>query len=156
MRSLARWVDGVYDNNLLAGSAAVTGNIANPGGFTVFVSDRRGDRVRATTDFNNVAVNSSNGKVDNEDIYGANGLLEPGEDVQNTGALVKDTAELPDPSVLGGGYGVDLTMRALMVAAWSNPRKYFFPSLRLFNCEDLLLFGGAHRLSAIQGLTIFT
>src|SRR6185437_6307278 len=75
----ARWVDGVYDTKLLAGSPAVSGNIANPGGFTVFVSDRRGDRVRATTDFNNVAVNSSNGMVDNEDIYGANGLLEPGK-----------------------------------------------------------------------------
>src|SRR5258706_14028299 len=156
MRSLARWVDGVYDNNLLAGSAAVTGNIANPGGFTVFVSDRRGDRVRATTDFNNVAVNSSNGMVDNEDIYGANGLLEPGEDVQNTGALVKDTAELPDPSVLGGGYGVDLTMRAFTVGAWGNPGNYFLHLLGLFNGEDLLLSGGSNRMFARQGLTIFT
>jgi hypothetical protein len=156
MRNLARWVDGVYDTNLLAGSPAVSGNIANPGGFTVYVSDRRGDRVIATTDFNNAPVNSSNGMVDNEDIYGANGLLEPGEDVQNTGSLVKDTAELPDPSVLGGGYGADLTMRALTVAAWSNPGNYFRHSLRLFNGEDLLLSGGANRLSATQGITIST
>lgn len=156
MRNLARWVDGVYDNNLLAGSPAVSGNIANPSGFTVYVSDRRGDRVRAMTDFNNAAVNSSNGMVDNEDIYGPNGLLEPGEDVQNTGGLVKDIAELPDPSVLGGAYGADLTMRALTVAAWSNPGNYFRHSLRLFNGEDLQLSGGANRLSATQGITIST
>ena len=64
MRNLARWVDGVYDTNLLAGTPAVSTNIANPGGFTVYVSDRRGDRVKATTDFNNAAVNSSNGMVE--------------------------------------------------------------------------------------------
>ena len=156
MRNLARWLDGVYDNNLLAGTPAVSGNIANPGGFTVYVSDRRGDRVKSTTDFNGAAVNSSNGMVDNEDIYGANDLLEPGEDVQNTGALVKDTTELPDPTVLGGVYGVDLTKRALTVAAWSNPNNYFRHSLRLFNGEDLQLSGGANKLSAIQGVTIST
>ena len=156
MRNLARWLDGVYDNNLLAGTPAISGNIANPGGFTVYVSDRRGDRVKSTTDFNGAAVNSSNGMVDNEDIYGANGLLEPGEDVQNTAALVKDTTELPDPTVLGGVYGVDLTKRALTVAAWSNPNNYFRHSLRLFNGEDLQLSGGANKLSAIQGVTIST
>src|SRR6185436_15700409 len=84
MKNLARWLDGVYDGNLLAGSTAVSGNIANPGGFTVYVSDRRGDRVKTTTDFNGAAVNSSNGMVDNEDVYGVDGLLQAGEDVQNT------------------------------------------------------------------------
>ena len=156
MRNLSRWLDGVYDNNLLAGSPAVSTSIANPGGFTVYVSDRRGDRVKATTDFNGAAVNSSNGMVDNEDIYGPNDLLEPGEDVQNTGALVKDTAELPDPTVLGGVYGTDLSKRALTVAAWSNPNNYFRHSLRLFNAEDLQISGGANKLSANQGITIAT
>jgi hypothetical protein len=156
MRNLARWLDGVYDNNLLAGSPAVSGNIANPVGFTVYVSDRRGDKVNPTTDFAGVVVDSSNGMVDNEDIYGANGLLDPGEDVQNTGALVKDTTELPDPAVLGGIYGADLTMRALTVAAWSNTNNYFRHSVRLFNGEDLQLAGGANQLSATQGITVAT
>ena len=156
MRNLARWLDGVYDNNLLAGTPAVSGNIANPGGFTVYVSDRRGDRVNPTTDFAGVVVDSSNGMVDNEDIYGPNGLLDPGEDVQNTGALVKDTAELPDPAVLGGIYGADLTMRALTVAAWSNPTITSATRCDLFNGEDLQLAGGANQLSATQGITVAT
>ncbi len=46
MKNLARWLDGVYDTNLLAGSPAVSTNVANPNGFTVYVSDRRGDRVK--------------------------------------------------------------------------------------------------------------
>ncbi|HEV7681547.1 MAG TPA: hypothetical protein VGO68_05460 [Pyrinomonadaceae bacterium] len=156
MKNLARWLDGVYDGNLLAGSTAVSGNIANPGGFTVYVSDRRGDRVKTTTDFNNAAVSSSNGMVDNEDVYGADGLLQAGEDVQNTGTLVKDIAELPDPAVLGGAYGADLTMRALTVAAWSNPNNYFRHSLRLFNGENLQISGAADKLSATQGVTVST
>ena len=156
MKNLARWLDGVYDNNLLAGTQAVSGNIANPNGFTVYVSDRRGDRVKVTTDFSGAAVNSSNGMVDNEDVYGANDLLEPGEDVQGTGTLVKDTAELPDASVLAGIYGSDLTMRALTVAAWSNPNNYFRHSLRLFNGKDLQISGAANKLSATQGVTIST
>ena len=154
MRNLARWLDGVYDNNLLAGSPAVSGNIANPGGFTVYVSDRRGDKVKPTTNLAGVVVNSTNGMVDNEDIYGPNGLLDPGEDVQNTGALVKDLTELPDPSVLPGIYGADLTMRALTVAAWTNPNNYFRHALRLFNGEDLQLAGGPTQLSATTGITV--
>lgn len=161
MKNLARWLDGVYDNNLLAGTQAVSANIANPGGFTVYVSDRRGDRVKPMVDLAGNPVNSSNGMVDNVDIYGPNGLLDGGEDVQNTGAaigtaLVKDTAELPDPAVLGGVYGADATMRALTVAAWSNPNNYFRRAVRLFNGEDLLLAGGANKLSPIQGITVST
>jgi hypothetical protein len=156
MRNLARWVDGVYDTNLLAGSPAISANIANPSGFTVYVSDRRGDRVRATNDFNNLPVNSSNGMVDNEDVYGPNGALDPGEDVQNTNALVKDVNELPDQALLGGIFGADLTMRALTVASWNNPNNYFRRSVRLFNGEDLQISGGANKLSATTGLTIST
>ncbi|MGH9874404.1 MAG: hypothetical protein ACRD9S_18270 [Pyrinomonadaceae bacterium] len=169
MRNLARWLDGVYDSNLLAGSAAVSGNIARPGGYTVYVSDRRGDKVKAMTDFSGAVVNGSNGMVDNEDIYGPNGTdgavcsptqdqngCERGEDLQNTGVLAKDTTELPDQAVLGGAYGTDLTMRALTVAAWTNPNNYFRHSLRLFNGEDLQISGAGNKLSATQGLTIST
>src|SRR5213075_791840 len=49
MRNLARWVDGVYDSNLLQGTRAVSGNIASPDGYTVYVSDRRGDDVKSMT-----------------------------------------------------------------------------------------------------------
>ena len=156
MKNLARWLDGVYDNNLLAGTQAVSANIANPGGFTVYVSDRRGDRVNPMTDLAGNVVNSSNGMVDNEDIYGPNNLLDFGEDVQNTNALVKDTNELPDPAVLGGIYGSDATMQALTVAAWTNPSNYFRHALRLFNGEDLLLAGGATQLSTTQGISVST
>lgn len=156
MRNLARWLDGVYDATLLAGSPAVSTNIANPSGFTVYVSDRRGDKVKPTLDYTGAVVNSSNGMVDNEDIYGVNGVLDPGEDVQNTGALVKDTTELPDPAVLGGLYGADLTMRALTVSSWSNPNNYFRHALRLFNGEDLQITGGANRLSPTLGITVAT
>lgn len=156
MRNLARWLDGVYDNNLLAGTAAISTTIANPGGFTVYISDRRGDKVKPTLNLAGAVVNSSNGMVDNEDIYGANGVLDPGEDVQNIGVLAKDTTELPDPSVLPGVYGADLTMRALTVAAWANPNNYFRHSVRLFNGENLMLAGGAGQLSATQGITVST
>jgi hypothetical protein len=101
-----------------------------------------------------VVVNSTNGMVDNEDIYGPNGLLDPGEDVQNTGALVKDTTELPDPAVLAGNYGADLTMQALTVAAWTNPGNYFRHAVRLFNGEDLQITGAVGRLSQTQGITV--
>lgn len=161
MRNLARWLDGVYDNNLLAGTPAVSGNIANPGGFTVYISDRRGDKVKPTTNLANTVVDSTNGMVDNVDIYGPNGILDPGEDVQDTAALigsalVKDTGELPDPAVLVGGYGADLTMRALTVAAWDNPNKYFRRSVRLFNGEDLQITGAADKLGSTQGITVAT
>jgi hypothetical protein len=94
--------------------------------------------------------------VDNEDIYGQNGALDPGEDIQKTGALVKDPLELPDPLQLSGSYGSDLTKRALTVAAWTNPNDYFHHSVRLFNAENLQVNGGPGRLSNTQGITIST
>ncbi|HSS20258.1 MAG TPA: hypothetical protein VLL54_09295 [Pyrinomonadaceae bacterium] len=156
MKNLARWLDGIYDTNLLAGTQAVSTNINNPGGFTVYFSDRRGDKVKPITDFNNNLVNSSNGMVDNEDIYGSNGALDPGEDVQETGALIKDLNELPDQTVLPGAYAGDLTKQAITIAAWSNPNNYFRRSLRLFNGEDLKFSGAANKLSSIQGITLST
>jgi hypothetical protein len=169
MRNLARWLDGVYDNNLLAGTPAVSTNIANPGGYTVYVSDRRGDKVKPTQDLSGAVVNSTNGVVDNEDIYGQNGNdgavcsstqdqngCERGEDVDQNGFLDKDITELPDPAVLGGNYGANLTMRALTVAAWANPNNYFHHALRLFNAENLQITGAATKLSATQGITVST
>jgi hypothetical protein len=154
MRNLARWVDGVYDGNLLNGTNAISANVASPDGYTVYVSDRRGDRVKAMVDLSGANVNSSNGMADNEDIYGPNGNLDPGEDVQGTGALVKDTLELPDPATLSGAYGTDRNKRALAVAAWTNPSNYFRRAVRLFNGENLQITGAAGRLSATKGITI--
>jgi len=156
MRNLARWLDGVYDNNLLAGTAAVSTNIANPGGFTVYVSDRRGDKVKPTLNLAGLVVNSTNGLVDNEDIYGPNAGLDPGEDVQPNGVLEKDLTELPDPAVIAGIFGADRTKRALTVAAWTNPGDYFRRSVRLFNGENLQITGAAGKLSDTQGISVST
>jgi hypothetical protein len=157
MKNLARWLDGVYDANLLAGTNAISTNIASPDGYTVYVSDRRGDRVKAMVDPSGANVNSTNGMADNEDIYGPNGNLDAGEDIQGTGTLVKDILELPDPAVLAGTSGADLTARvkrALAVATWTNASNYFRRSVRLFNGEDLKLSGAAGKLSPTKGLTI--
>src|SRR5436190_4490377 len=88
MHNLARWLDGVFDNNLLLGTSASAGNIAAPDGYTIYMSERRGDDVKSMT-VNSMTFNATNGMVDNEDIYGPNGQLDAGEDVQQTGALVK-------------------------------------------------------------------
>ncbi|MGH9931460.1 MAG: hypothetical protein ACREA9_19810 [Pyrinomonadaceae bacterium] len=178
MRNLARWVDGVFDNNLLAGTPAVSANIAKPDGYVVYVSDRRGDNVKsvylrdpATGLPSTVASLSTNGMADNVDIYGPNGLLDAGEDVQETGAatgsaLVKDAAELPDPAVLvGTSNATDFTSRrnrALAVAAWNYPStgasatNYFRRSVRLFNAEDLQTTAAANKLSTTLGITMST
>jgi hypothetical protein len=115
MRNLARWLDGVYDNNLLSGTNAVSTNIASPDGWIVYVSDRRGDRVKSEKDSNGATISTTNGYVDNEDIYnypGTNGgTPDPGEDVIDTGfdvalgvnkqgTLQRDTLECPDPAAI--------------------------------------------------------
>ncbi|MGZ8845905.1 MAG: hypothetical protein ACXW3C_05525, partial [Pyrinomonadaceae bacterium] len=120
MRNLARWLDGVYDNNLLQGTNAISANIAAPDGYTVYISDRRGDDVKSMT-VGTSTFNATNGMVDNEDIYGPNGGLDAGEDVQQTGALVKDTNELPDPAVLTAVSPIsNINQRALAVNDWIN------------------------------------
>ncbi|HMH43354.1 MAG TPA: hypothetical protein VK557_07725, partial [Pyrinomonadaceae bacterium] len=164
MRNLARWVDGVYDNNLLQGTNALSTNIGSPDGYTVYISDRRGDEIHSMT-VAGQTFNATNGMVDNEDIYGTNGSLDPGEDVQQTGALVKDTNELPDPAVLGAvspGYGADVNKRAITVNDWINldaggiNHKMFRNAVRLFNGENLQISGGAGKLSTTKGITIAT
>jgi hypothetical protein len=94
--------------------------------------------------------------ADNEDVYGPNGVLDPGEDVQQTGVLVKDTSELPDPAALSGSYGTDRIKRAVAVAAWTNPNNYFRRSVRLFNGENLQVTGAAGKLSPTLGITVST
>lgn len=165
MRNMARWMDGVYDNNLLAGTGAVSTNIAKADGYTVYISDRRGDKVKTMVDSSGATISSSNGMVDNEDIYGPNGLLDTGEDVQNKGVLIKDTTELPDPAVLvtSPSYGTDRTKRAIAVAAWSNidsarptNHNYFRSAVRLFNGENLQVTGTAGKLSTTLGISVAT
>ena len=157
MRNLARWMDGVYDTNLLAGTSAVSTNIAKPDGYIVYVSDRRGDRVKSMDDLTGATINSSNGMVDNEDIYGPNGVLDPGEDIQGKGVLVKDTTELPDPAALSGTSGADFPSRikrAISVASWANPNNYFRRTVRLFNGENLQISGASGKLSSTTGITV--
>lgn len=162
MRNLARWLDGVYDQNLLANTNAVSTNIGKPDGYVLYVSDRRGDKVKSMVDSSGATINSTNGMVDNEDIYGQNGVLDPGEDVQNTGALVKDISELPDPAVLTTtpSYGIDRVKRAIAVAAWTNAaglnHNYFRSAVRLFNGDNLQVSGAAGKLSTTLGITVAT
>jgi len=158
MRNLARWMDGVYDTNLLVGTNAVSANIAKPDGYTVYVSDRRGDRVKSMVDLSGATINSSNGMVDNEDIYGPNNQLDPGEDLQGKGVLVKDTAELPDPTTQCAstpGFNNSIRgLRAVQVSAWTNPCNYFRRTVRLFNGENLQVSGAAGKLSSTLGITV--
>ncbi len=172
MRNLARWMDGVYDQNLLAGTNALSANINKPDGYVVYVSDRRGDKVKSMVDLSGATINSTNGMVDNLDIYGPNGTMDPGEDVRNTGLaagsslgssttapFLKDTTELPDPVNLtgtSGGTDPDRIKRAISVSAWSNPNNYFRRSVRLFNGEDLQTTGAAGKLSTTLGITVAT
>jgi hypothetical protein len=162
MRNLARWLDGVYDNNLLAGTGAVSTNVASPDGYTVYVSDRRGDEIHSYVS-SGVTLSATNGMVDNEDIYGPNDVLDAGEDVQGTGSLVKDTNELPDPAALPApspGYGTNISKRALAVSGWTNlnsdgiNHKMFRNAVRLFNGENLQVTGGTGKLSTTKGITI--
>lgn len=115
MRNLARWLDGVYDTNLLRSTSAVSTNIASPDGWIIYVSDRRGDRVKSEKDSKGTIISTTNGFADNEDIYsypGTNGgTTNPGEDVIDFGwdvafsknkkdSLQRDTLELPDPAAI--------------------------------------------------------
>jgi hypothetical protein len=162
MHNLARWLDGVYDNNLLQSTGAVSANVASPDGYTVYISDRRGDKVNSMT-VGSSTFNATNGMADNEDIYGPNGTLDPGEDVQQTGALVKDTTELSDPAalnVVSPGYGTDINKRAIAVNDWLNlaangvDHQQFRSAVRLFNGENLQVTGNAGKLSTTKGITI--
>ncbi|MCP9495558.1 MAG: pilus assembly PilX N-terminal domain-containing protein [Pyrinomonadaceae bacterium MAG19_C2-C3] len=124
MRNLARWVDGVYDSTLLSGTDAVSSNIGDADGYVVYISDRRGDRIKSEREshieratgklvLDGAAYLTTNGTVDNENIYNwdsdDNGdETDPGEDVIDAGydpslarakkgILQVDLRELPSP-----------------------------------------------------------
>jgi hypothetical protein len=162
MGNLARWLVGTYDTSLLAGTQAVSSNINSPDGFIVYVSDRRGDKIR-----NQNGVNTTNGIVDNEDIYGDNGSdgsacsntqdqggCERGEDVNGDGILRKDLTELPTPAFFGSS--TDINARAESVASWANPSNYFHRAVRLFNGENLQVTGPRDSLTTTRGITVAT
>jgi len=165
MRNLVRWADGVYDGNLLSGTNAVSANINGAEGYIVYISDRRGDKIKSELDRGNNTVQMTNGLVDNEDIYGPNGSLDPGEDVidagSKKGSLQKDTTELPDPN---GGTIWPLTTntttfrttRAQTISSWTNPNNYFRRAVRLFNGQNLQVSGAANKLSATKGISVAT
>jgi len=168
MRNLVRWMDGIYDSNLLANTNAVSTNIASPDGYIVYVSDRRGDKVKSERDASGATLNTSNGMVDNEDIYGNNNSLDPGEDVIDSGidlalnspkkgSLQRDLTELPYAAALSGTSGSDFNARIARgktVAAWMNSSNYFRRAVRLFNGENLQVTGGSNKLSTTKGITI--
>ena len=104
--NLKKFLDGNFDANMPAiagspffvanGRALQSGDIPQPtntapksGGWVFYVSDRRGD-----FDFD--------GEYDMEDVYGNNGTLQIGEDINKNGTLQKDTAnEAPPYTGLG-------------------------------------------------------
>jgi hypothetical protein len=163
MRNLARWLDGIYDSNLLSGTTAVSTNIKDEKeGYVVYVSDRRGDKVKAEYLSDGTAYLSTNGTVDNEDIF-TNGVLDEGEDVidygwnvggtSKKGTLQKDTTELPDTGTI---WSVTTTRedRAKTIMAWNNPNNYFRRAVRLFDAETLSFSAGTNKLSPTKGITI--
>lgn len=144
MRNLARWVDGVFDTNLLRSTTAVSTNIDGSDGYVVYISDRRGDRVKAEKNALNQTISTTNGLVDNEDVYGYNKVNgdapDPGEDVIDSGydiaaskdkkdSLQIDLKELPSPAAITvpsnvtAPSGVDATdfTRSVAVAEWQLP-----------------------------------
>ena len=172
MKNLARWLDGSYDT--LLGGTAVSANIDDTGGYIVYISDRRGDRIKQEKkDATSAAITTTNGTVDNEDIYGPNGTLDPGEDVidfgydgagvAKKGTLQKDTLELPDwpgTQIVPASplTNANRMTRAENVAKWVNQEgaahNYFRRAVRLFNGEDLQTTGAANKLSSTKGITV--
>lgn len=171
MRNLARWLDGVYDANLLSGTEAVSANVKGDEGYVVYVSDRRGDIKKTEYLSDGTSYASTNGIVDNEDIYGPNGRLDEGEDVidfgwnsggtSKKGTLQKDTRELPDSGTIcctptNGAPVTDATRLSRTSAAmrWFNTNNYFRRAVRLFDGETLSTTAAAGKLSPTKGITI--
>lgn len=169
MRNLARWLDGVYDANLLAGTNAVSANVKGDEGYVVYVSDRRGDRSLPEYLSNGTAYVSTNGTVDNEDIYGQDNVLQAGEDfidfgwnagsgTGKKGTLQKNINELPDSSsswsVPASPTFADRKTRMEDAMRYPNNSNYFRRSVRLFNGEKLSTSGASGKLSPTKGITI--
>lgn len=182
MRNLSRWLDGIYDANLLSGSNAVSTNIAGNEGYIVYISDRRGDDVQIEMLADGTTFTSTNGLVDNEDIYGANNILDVGEDVidfgwnadgsTKKGTLQKNTGELPDSGticctpLLATAPVTDSTRLAraievlkgtnLLNTTSANSSNYFRRSVRLFDSEKLSTSAASGKLSPTKGITVST
>ena len=167
MHNLARWLDGVYDANLLSGTNAVSTNIKGDEGYIVYVSDRRGDYVKNEYLRDGTVYKSTNGTVDNEDIYGPNGKLDDGEDVidfgwdaskggkSKKGTLQKDTNELPDTGSFWNLDGLNAAQRIIYVmSAMSYETPFFRRSVRLFDGENLTTSGSPGKLSSTKGITV--
>lgn len=167
MRNLARWLDGIYDTNLLNGTSAVSTNIHGDEGYVVYVSDRRGDTVKTEFLSDGSNFQSTNGIVDNEDIYGPNNVLDAGEDVidfgwiaggvSKKGTLQKDLNELPDtafPAITYylSSYGGDRIARANVVL--QNNNTYFRRGVRLFDGETLSFSAAPTKLSTTKGISV--
>ncbi len=164
MRNLARWIDGIYDSNLLSGTNAVSSNIDGENGYIVYVSDRRGDRPKIEYLADGSNIRTTNGIVDNEDIYGPNDVLDAGEDVidfgwdssaaPKAGTLQKDVNELPDVGTAYqlSTYSGNVRMRADEVLKINTT--YFRRSVRLFDGETLSFSAAADKLSPTKGITI--
>lgn len=167
MRNMSRWLDGIYDNNLLSGTNAVSSNINSEEGYVIYVSDRRGDRVKTEYLSDGTSYASTNGIVDNEDIYGPNNSLDAGEDVINfgwdtggisrKGTLQKDTNELPDGGTVGitpatNASVTDRLVRAQAVMLRQTP--YFRRAVRLFDGETMSFSAAADKLSPEKGITV--
>lgn len=84
--NLKAFLDGTYDNQMPVGTPFATtlgrklkaSDVPEANGYVFYVSDRRGD-----FDFD--------GEYDMEDVYGGNdGMLQPGEDINNNGTLQAD------------------------------------------------------------------
>ncbi|MGI8470193.1 MAG: hypothetical protein ACR2N3_17260 [Pyrinomonadaceae bacterium] len=162
MRNLSRWLDGVYDANLLSGTNAVSANIKGDEGYVVYVSDRRGDKIKTEYLSDGTAYKSTNGTVDNEDIYGPNGTLDAGEDVidfgwtapgvSKKGILQHDTSEIPDT---GNFWTVNAGNRVTIgMSAMSYQTNFFRRSVRLFDGERLSVSGASGKLSPTKGITV--
>jgi hypothetical protein len=169
MRNLARWLDGKYDANLLAGTNAVSTNVKGDEGYVVYVSDRRGDQVKSEYLSSGTVYQTTNGSVDNEDIYGPNDALDPGEDVidfgwdatkagaSKKGTLQKDTTELPDTGAIYAVGSPWLTVNDRLERAKSAMRyqtSFFRRAVRLFDGETLSFGGATGKLSPTKGITV--
>lgn len=163
MRNLTRWLDGVYDSNLLSGTNAVSSNIDGEEGYILYFSDRRGDRVKTEYLADGSNYQSTNGLVDNEDIYGPNGILDEGEDVidfgwttggvSRKGTLQNDTSELPATgAVFRMSDYPDRLARSMAVLQRSVG--YFRRGVRLFDGATLSYTAAAGKLSPTRGVTV--
>jgi hypothetical protein len=125
--NLKNYLDGDFDTNMptagttyadAKGHALRSSDIPQSNGWVIYVSDRRGDG-----DFD--------GEYDMEDVFGNNdGVLQPGEDVNNNGRLDADYFN-EAVRYTGGGSFLPATQTA------SVDHSYYRRSVRLINGEVL-------------------